>query len=247
MNTGSGIIVGVVFASLVGLGGAFAAAPVKKVLVIGDSLVSREADNWVAQLDAAHESLEMVAKPHPGWATTSFLKPKLEAKAYAGIDPEAELVLLLMGSNDIRIHGHSDETIAAAVANFDKLIPRFRERAPRAEFVLIAPPMIFPKKLTERVREAGFNEQSPRYILRLRDAYRSYAIARGLRFIDLSGAVSEEHCTDGAHMDAAGNAEIATAVWNGLRRTADIDPVVETARTEIERSRSTVWILNRLG
>ena len=170
--------------------------------------------SFAKKLAAKSNSISVIAKGRGGWATTSYLSQI--GKVLHALPKDTAIVVIQLGSNDLRMHGHTPQCIEQTTANMGKLADPYQRTVPLAKIYIAAPPNIFPDDLTERLRKAGFGSNSPEYLKILSDSYRRLAEQKGLRFIDLYPVVSPGNTIDGAHPNAAGHAQVADAIWRVL-------------------------------
>ena len=206
----------------------FAAQPKRKVLFLGDALGFGEFAQDVEPdrrfthfLSIEDPSIDFVNAGHAGWATSTYLKRQDEA--IASLPRDAAVILLHLGANDLRLHGHTDDTVKQAVVRLDKLADSVQRQAKDAHLVILSPITMFPDELPDRLRNEGFGPESPKYLKQLADGYRALAKRRGWTFIDLHRVVTAGNTFDGAHPNAKGHAQIAAAVWPTLKELLHAD------------------------
>jgi lysophospholipase L1-like esterase len=208
--------------------GALAAEAKRKVLFLGDGLGFGEIGQDVEPdqrfthlLSIEDPSVDFLDLGHAGWATSTYLKRQDEA--VASIPRDAVVIFIQLGANDLRLHGHSDDTVKQAVVRMDKLAERVQRQAKDAHVVILAPIRMFPDDLTERLKKAGFGPESPKYLKQLSEGYAALARRRGWTFIDLYPAVTAGSTLDGAHPNAKGHGQIAAAIWPTLNELLHAD------------------------
>ena len=189
-----------------------------KIVIVGDSITQAEGvipeQSFAKKLEAKSNSISVIAQGRGGWATTSYLSQI--GKVLHDLPKDVAIVVIQLGSNDLRMHGHSPECIEQTTTNMGKLADLYQRTVPRAKIYLAAPPNMFPEDLTERLVKAGFGSNSPQYLKMLSDSYRQLAEREGFGFIDLYPVVSPGNTIDGAHPNTAGHSQIAEAVWRVL-------------------------------
>lgn len=195
--------------------------PKGKLLIAGDSMTAAEGlppeQGFPARLDhIGGDSLQVLAQGRSGWATTAYLRRIDEI--LPRIPADADWILLQLGANDLRVHGHSDETITSAARNMTTLLKTLRKKAPKARLVLVSPPTMVPGELTQRLHDAGFDKTSPRWLAKLGHAYAQVAKENDWDYIDLHTTLSPGTTLDGAHANPAGHRRIATTLWQELNR-----------------------------
>jgi len=188
-----------------------------KVVCVGDSITRGEGvkqeENFVSLLGAAKSRWETVNQGRSGWSTSTYLNGKQQV--ISAIPADAGMILILLGTNDI-LNGHTGDTAAKVARQIDQLTDLIHQRAPKAEIVLMTPVNVFPPHLSERLRRAGFAEESPRYLKLIGDAIRDLANRKGYRLVDLYAAVTADNTLDGVHPDPAGHRQIKDAVLKAL-------------------------------
>ena len=195
--------------------------PKGKLLILGDSMTAAEGlspeHGFPARLDRiGGDSLEVLAQGRSGWPTTAYLRRIDEI--LPRIPEDTNWLLLQLGANDLRVHGHTQETVTSAARNMATILKTIHKRAPKARLVLVSPPTMVPAELNQRLRDAGFNHQSPRWLAKLGDAYAQTAEEHGWDCIDLHPTLAPGNTLDGAHANAAGHRRIATTLWQQLNQ-----------------------------
>jgi acyl-CoA thioesterase I len=188
-----------------------------KVVCVGDSITLGEGvksdENFVSLLGAGHSNWATVNQGRSGWSTSTYLARR--QATISAIPADADMILVLLGTNDL-LGGHTVDIVANVASQIDQLTDLIHQRAPKAEIVLMTPVNIFPRDLSERLRRAGFGEQSPVYLKRMGDALRDLADRKGYRSVDLYSAVSADNTLDGVHPNAAGHRQIKEAILEAL-------------------------------
>jgi lysophospholipase L1-like esterase len=195
-----------------------ARGPKGKVLVFGDSITQADwdghiaaEDKWVTRLAAKSERITTINAGKNGRVTSATG----ELAAELARNPDASLVILLLGTNDLK--NAKPGVVERATANVAKMIDIARGQLPHVEVVVCSPPSIHVARLTSYWKEqAAFGPETVRYLKALSAAYRTVAEKKRARFIDLHEVVSPEHIPDGVHPNGKGQVQIADAVWKGL-------------------------------
>jgi len=189
-----------------------------KIVCVGDSLTAAEGvpreQGFAAKLARRSNQITVIQQGRSGWPTTAYLRRMddvLEA-----LPTDAGVIVIQLGANDLRVDGHSDETVARTVANMGRIIDVFRAHSPEAKIVVMTPPTMIPEKLTPRLRQAGFGPHSPPVLGRLSDAYRDLAASKNCGFIDLFPVLANGDTLDGAHPNDSGHTKIADEIWHRL-------------------------------
>ncbi len=188
------------------------------VVFIGDSLTDGDGvlddSNFVSLLDSRSAHLNAINQGRSGWSTTAYLKNEHRDEIVQSIPPTADVLVIQLGANDLRIHGHSKETINQIIQNLEKLIALFQGRAPEAGIVLMAPTGMDPDRLSPRMKEAGFGPQTNEYLELLSRAYDDLAQGNDYTYLTLFGVLDKGMTFDGAHPTSAGHKAIADHIWN---------------------------------
>lgn len=129
---------------------------------------------------------------------------------------EARILLLALGTNDL-IAAPPDGAARAAAA-MAQAIRIARETAPEMRIVICSPPGIRVDQLSRmHVEECAFGPHTAEALAEISVLYRELARREGVRFVDLQHAVSPDFFLDGVHPSPHGHAQIAFAVWEGIR------------------------------
>jgi lysophospholipase L1-like esterase len=192
-------------------------APRTKVVCVGDSITLGEGvkqeENFVSLLGAGNSRWKTVNQGRSGWSTSAYLERRQQV--LSAIPGDADMVLVLLGTNDI-LEGRPDATVAKIARQIDQLTDLIHERAPKAEIVLMTPLNVFPINLSERLRRAGFGEQSAQDLKLVGDALRDLAKRKEYRAVDLYPALTASDTLDGVHPNAAGHRHIKDAILKAL-------------------------------
>jgi lysophospholipase L1-like esterase len=217
------VIAGVVLGLAMGAGRAQQQDSAGTLVCVGDSITEGqpkdqvgEGKDYVSLLGGKAAKLGMKVKNEgrSGWATMDYIK---NAQGMVDSMPaDAAVVTILLGTNDTRFGEDGGEIANRAVANLRKLIALYQAKAPKARFVIMAAPAIYPDMLPENLRAANYNERSPAKVEALRDAYKAMAREDHLQFIDLSDLPSRENSIEGVHPNAAGQQQLAEKIWAEL-------------------------------
>jgi len=202
-------------------GGRMKAAREKiKLCAVSDSLTNDRNDNWLAMLAAADGPIVPLAEAHGGWTTRSYFKDKFAGVAFANVPPDADVLVVLLGSNNLwEAGGGSDQAVAEALDGVERVADLALSIAPAAQVVLAAPPSVALRKnvLGEPKPQRRIDAHSPLYLRKLSDAYRALARRRGWRFVDLFPLLDEVDFVDACHPNERGNRKIAAAMAAALR------------------------------
>jgi lysophospholipase L1-like esterase len=186
----------------------------KKIVAVSDSLTNEEPDNYLALLGARLQ-VSVVANAFGGWTTTSFFRDRFKDIAFAKIPHDADLFLLLLGSNNqFEAAGGTEASIADAVAGVQKLAAHLLTFSPTAQFLLVAPPTVILEKnvLPTPLPVRRIDRQSPAILAQLSQAYRALAQARQWLFVDLYPVLGADDFMDACHPNPAGNRKIVEVI-----------------------------------
>jgi hypothetical protein len=197
-----------------------AAAPAKvKVVAVSDSLTNDKPENWLALLGGMDPRLLVVAEAHGGWTTHSYFKSKFDGIAFAKVPRDADVFILLLGSNNLfEAGGGSDAAVEEATAGIERIAAHVLGLSPKAKFVLAAPPNVCLKnyKVETPKPPRRMEPETPAYLQKLGRSYRALADRRGWRFVDLFPLLGDEDFVDAAHPGPAGNRKMAEAIGKAV-------------------------------
>jgi len=189
-----------------------------KIVCVGDSLTAAEGvpseQSFTAKLGRHSERITVVQQGRSGWPTEAYLRRMDEV--LRDLPADANVIIVQLGANDLRVEGHSDQTITRAVERMGRIIDTFRKHAPKAKIVVMAPPTMVPEEFAPRLRDAGFGPHSPDVLGRMSDAYRRLAGEKQCGFIDLFPVLKPGDTLDGAHPNDSGHTKIANEIWRRL-------------------------------
>lgn len=205
--------------------GTVGAVSYRKIVAVSDSLTNDEPTNWLALL-GKKLNVAVVAEAHGGWSTRSYFKDKFRGEAFARVPADADLAIILLGSNNLFLdEGGSDATVAEAVAGVQQVAAHVRTLAPKARIMLVAPPTVALKnnKLPTPKPKRRIDTHTPGELAKLSRAYRALAQQKGWLFADLYPVLTDADYIDAAHPNAAGNARIAEVIAATLLRGVAAD------------------------
>ena len=187
------------------------------IVCFGDSITHGAKVNghsWVYLLSKEHEGIDFVDEGRNGRKTADReeLLPVLRKYKNAG------MFLIFLGVNDLK--DGNDSMVANCIKNMKWMIDRIRETNPRIRIVILSPCEINVKKMSPLNLKKKYNLNTERALVTLEKGYRGLAREESVGFISLLKAVSPSNYADGLHPNAAGQQEIANAVWKRLKRLA---------------------------
>ncbi|MGD0897339.1 MAG: SGNH/GDSL hydrolase family protein [Thermoguttaceae bacterium] len=190
-----------------------------KIVAVSDSLTNNGPDNWLALLAKKSPEIRVVAEAHGGWTTKSYFKPKFADVAFAKVPRDADLFILLLGSNNLfEAGGGSDEAVREATEGIEQIAAHLLKISSGAKIVLVAPPNVCLKnyKVETPKPTRRMEPDTPQYLQKLGQSYRALAQRKSWRFIDLFPVLGDDDFIDAAHPGKTGNQKMAAAIWHGL-------------------------------
>jgi len=190
-----------------------------KITVISDSLTNDEPENWLSLLPDMAPGITVAANAHGGWTTHSFFKEKFRDAAFTRVEPDTDVFILLVGSNNIfEDFGGSDEAVRLAVAGVERIAGRALALAPRAGVLLAAPPNVALANVQFQMTTPPRRilPETPFFLAELGAEYQRLAGRRGWMFVNLFPLLEDVDFADAAHPNPAGNRKIAAAVLKTL-------------------------------
>lgn len=192
-----------------------------KITTVSDSLTNSSPTNWVA-LVGKELGAKTQPEAHGGWSTSSYFRERLQHEAWANLPTDADLCIILIGSNDLfEDGGGSEKSIEAAVAGVQKLAAYVETKSPGVRFMLAAPPIVCLKnvKVENPLPQRRIDQHTPAVLAQLSQAYRELAAQKGWLFVDLQPVLNENDFVDAAHPNDEGNQKIASAVVRAIRQS----------------------------
>lgn len=124
--------------------------------------------------------------------------------------PEADALILMLGVNDLpaRDPRPGEVKVAKVVVDMGEAIDGARRQIAPANILLVAPPTVYPDRLSEINLQKGY-QVTPTLLAQLESGYRELAREKGVAFLSLLKAVSAENSRDGLHPDNKGHAQMA--------------------------------------
>ncbi len=195
-------------------------APIRKIIVVSDSLTNDDATNWLALAAKKRPGITWVGEAHGGWSTRSYFKEKFDGVAFARVPADADTLIVLIGSNNLfEAGGGSDEAVAEATAGVEKIVEHVRKLSPTLRTVLlVAPPTVALKNRVGEDPKAGrrVDDESPKYLEKLGRSYEALAKSKGWLFADLFPVLDENDFLDVSHPTPGGNEKVAATILSAL-------------------------------
>ena len=187
----------------------------EQVVCFGDSITygaQVDGHSWVYFLSQEHPGIDFVNAGRSGRKTSdkAALLPVL--KKY----PNANDYLIFLGVNDLK--DGNDSMVNLCVENMKWMIDEIRKVNSQATIIILAPSDINLKTMNDINRNKKYNENTKQALYKLEKRYMQLAVEYGISFISLLHVVSKSNYADGLHPNIAGQKEIATAVWKGLKK-----------------------------
>nr|WP_294895341.1 SGNH/GDSL hydrolase family protein [uncultured Pedobacter sp.] len=185
-----------------------------QIVCFGDSITfgaKVDGHSWVSFLKEDHPEVDFVNAGRSGRKTADKkeLLPVLEKY------PSADKYLIFLGVNDLK--DGNDSMVNNNVENMKWMVAEIKKVNPKAEVVILAPTDINLKTMDAVNVKKKYNQNTKTSLYHLKKCYKKLAKAEGLGFISLLHAVSKPNYADGLHPNLAGQKEIATVVWKGLK------------------------------
>lgn len=187
------------------------------IVCFGDSITHGAKVNghsWVYLLTKEHEGIDFVNEGRNGRKTADREELLPVLRKYKN----ADMFLIFLGVNDLK--DGNDSMVANCIENMKWMIGRIRETNPRMRIVILSPCEVNVRKMSPLNLKKKYNANTERALVTLEKGYRGLAREESVGFISLLKVVSPANYADGLHPNAAGQQEIANAVWKGLRRSA---------------------------
>ncbi len=192
---------------------------IRKITTVSDSLTNDEPTNYLSLLGRAL-GVAVAPEAHGGWTTTSYFRERLQAEAFARLALDADLCLLLIGSNNLfEDAGGSEDSVRGAVLGVQRIADYVQTRIPGVRFLLVAPPNVCMKNVvrTDTPEPRRIDAHTPVMLGKLSAAYRELAAERGWLFADLFPVLDDDDFLDAAHPTPEGNRKMAEALLAVLR------------------------------
>ncbi len=168
-----------------------------------------------AVLEELDRRFRCVNQGRSGWATTGYRRRLPDI--IAAIPPEADACCIELGTNDLRLHGHSGKTLERCTENMRAILESIRQHNSGLKRILMAPPRMDIAGMSPAVRQAGFGPQTNTLLRQLRNRYQLLAAELGIPFIDLFPILDSGDTLDGAHPTAQAHVKLAAHIYAALR------------------------------
>ena len=182
-----------------------------RILCFGDSITA--AGYWIEELkkDSPHRFI------NGGRSGRRAAQAPEELGEMLDDHPEADALILMLGVNDLpaRDPRPGEEKVAKVVADMGQAIERAKRQIATENMLLVAPPTVYPDRLSEVNRQKGY-EVAPPLLRQLEAVFRELAREKDVAFLSLLHAVSAENSRDGLHPDKDGHAQMAAIVTRKL-------------------------------
>ena len=190
----------------------------KNLLFIGDSFTAGDGveENKIFPSLVGQEltGINAINQGRSGWPTSAYLRRWDEVAE--SLPESAEVVFVQLGANDLRVDGHSQETIEQCAQNMEVIVGRIQTLLPKAKIVLMSSVKIEEAQLTDKIREAGFGKHSNRYLRHIGKSYKKLAKAKDFDYIDLIAKLPKHNTHDGAHLNEAAHEIVAAVILRYL-------------------------------
>lgn len=130
----------------------------------------------------------------------------------------ADRIFVQLGANDLRVEGHSKETIGQCRNNMEEITSRLQMIFPDSEIVLMSSVRIDEDRLIDSIRNAGFGEHSNPFLKDIGKAYQQLAQKRGYGYLDLIAHLPKDNTHDGAHLSEEGHRIVSNAILSYLEQ-----------------------------
>ncbi len=193
--------------------------PFRKITTVSDSLTNGEPTNYLGLLGRALGAA-VAPEAHGGWTTSSYFREHLREEAFARLALDADLCILLIGSNDLfEDCGGSDASVRGAVLGVQRIAGYVCERIPGIRFLLVAPPTVCLEKVVpaDPPQARRIDAHTPDMLRKLSEAYRELAAGKGWLFANLFPVLGDGDFLDAAHPTATGNQKMADVIAATLR------------------------------
>lgn len=191
----------------------------KVLLFLGDSLTAAEGMEtkftFPALVAQKFEGYRAINQGRPGLSTEDFLHKWDEIESE--FPSQVEIVFIQLGGNDLIENGHEDATITSCIDNIEMILMKLRHRFPRAEIVLMSSTKIDQDAMDEKIKIAGYGEETNTYLSRIGEGYSMIAADNHVNFIDLNRLVPLRNTSDGIHLKKSGHNIVASVITKFLR------------------------------
>lgn len=194
-----------------------------EILFVGDSFTAgkgiEKTNTFVYLVGEKLNNTETINQGRSGWPTSAYLRRWEEVAE--SLPKSAARVFIQLGGNDLRVDGHSKETIAKCRKNMEEIVDRLQSVLPSTKIVLMSSVKVEDAKLTDKIREAGFGKYSNKYLKRIGKTYQQLAKEKGLGYLDLIAELPKENTYDGVHLNEVGHKVVARIILDYLKKISD--------------------------
>jgi len=184
-----------------------------EVVCFGDSITNGAMVNgksWVYFLSEEHRKVDFVNAGRNGRKTSDKDEILPIISEYHG----AELLLIMLGVNDLK--DGNDSLVDDCVSNVDWMIHKVREASQGTRIILIAPPEISLRKMSQLNVGKEYNGNTFQALRKLSGEYEKLSKRDSVGFLSLLNTVSPDNFVDGLHPDLEGQRQIAEKIWRLL-------------------------------
>ncbi len=191
----------------------------KTLLFIGDSFTAGDGveknKTFPSLVGQQMTDANAINQGRSGWPTSAYLRRWGEVTE--SLPESAEVIFIQLGANDLRVDGHSQETIEQCAQNMEVIVGRIQELLPQAKIVLMSSVKIDENQLIDKIREAGFGKHSNKYLRQIGKSYKKLAKIKGFDYIDLIAKLPKRNTHDGAHLNEAAHEIVAAVILKYLK------------------------------
>lgn len=190
------------------------------IVFMGDSFTDgdgvEKSKTFASLVGEALKNVNTVNQGRSGWPTTAYLRRRDEVSK--SLPVSADMFFIQLGANDLRVDGHSTETILQCKQNMQEIVARLKVQFPNAKIVLMSSVKIDETKLTKPIREAGFGKHSNKLLRQIGKEYKALAQQHGYGYIDLISKLPRHNNHDGAHLTEEGHKIVSNVIVKYLHK-----------------------------
>ena len=192
----------------------------RTLLFLGDSLTAGDGVDaqrtFTALVERQLHGFRSINQGRSGWSTEAYVNRWEEVED--DFPSSADVVFVQLGADDLRIDGHSNETISTCINNMQVILSRIRKHFPNAEIVIMSGTKVDLTVMSQQIKEAGFNEQTNTYLSRIAEGYSVIATEYAYNFVDLHRLIPIRNTWDGVHLNENGHEIAAKIIIQFLRK-----------------------------